>query len=80
MDEVQHQRHVTALLLDAIGPAGFALAGSGAIREQEITGRPTQDIDLFAASTTSPDAFERAAEAAGCGMDADRLRATLTLT
>ncbi len=61
---IEYQRRVTALLLQAIGPAGFALAGSAAIREHGITNRPTQDVDLFAASTTSTDAFGRALELA----------------
>ncbi|MGH3635883.1 nucleotidyl transferase AbiEii/AbiGii toxin family protein [Mycobacterium sp.] len=59
MSATEHQRRVTALLLQSIGPAGFALAGSGAIREHGITNRPTQDVDLFATSTTSPDAFNQ---------------------
>ncbi|MGB9224522.1 hypothetical protein [Mycobacterium sp.] len=37
MSATEHQRRVTALLLQSIGPAGFALAGSGAIREHGIT-------------------------------------------
>lgn len=64
VDGTQLQRHVTTLLLDAIGADGFALAGSGAIREHGITDRPTQDVDLFAASTTSADVFGAAAERA----------------
>jgi hypothetical protein len=62
MAETRHQRRVTVLLLDAIGQAGFALAGSGAIREHGITNRPTQDVDLFALSTMSPEAFLREVE------------------
>lgn len=64
MSATEHQRRVTALLLQSIGPAGFALAGSGAIREHGITNRPTRDVDLFATSTTSPDAFNQALERA----------------
>jgi hypothetical protein len=64
MSAIEHQRRVTALLLQSIGPAGFALAGSGAIREHGITNRPTQDVDLFATSTTSPDSFQQALERA----------------
>jgi len=51
------QRQVTALVLGRIGPAGFALAGSGAIREHGITDRPTHDVDLFTTTDTSPGAF-----------------------
>jgi Nucleotidyl transferase AbiEii toxin, Type IV TA system len=64
MSATEHQRRVTAQLLQSIGPAGFALAGSGAIREHGITNRPTQDVDLFATSATSPDAFNQALERA----------------
>lgn len=44
----QHQRQAARIILAAIGPAGFALAGSGAIREHGLINRPTDDIDLFA--------------------------------
>lgn len=44
---LQTQRDVTTLALDAVSGTQFALAGSGAIREHGITGRPTEDIDLF---------------------------------
>jgi flavin-binding protein dodecin len=64
MSATEHQRRVTALLLQSIGSAGFALAGSGAIREHGIINRPTRDVDLFATSTTSPDAFSQALERA----------------
>jgi hypothetical protein len=64
VSSAEDQRHVATLLLQSIGPAGFALAGSGAIREHGITNRPTQDVDLFATSTTSPDAFSHALERA----------------
>lgn len=59
-EPVELQRRLTSLLLDAIGGDGFALAGSGAIREHGITDRPTQDVDLFAASAMSPDQFDHA--------------------
>jgi hypothetical protein len=58
--DVALQRHVTTLVLDHIGSAGFALAGSGAIREHGITDRPTNDVDLFTTSATSPEAFAAA--------------------
>jgi hypothetical protein len=56
MAEVDYQREVTRLALDSLAGGGFALAGSGAIREHGIIDRPTQDIDLFT-SVTSPQAF-----------------------
>lgn len=42
------QSRVTALLLDAVGDAGFVLAGAGAIRQHGLTDRPTET------STCSP--------------------------
>jgi hypothetical protein len=56
MAEVDYQREVTRLALGSLAGGGFALAGSGAIREHGIIDRPTQDIDLFT-SITSPEAF-----------------------
>ncbi|AOY74231.1 hypothetical protein ARZXY2_4732 (plasmid) [Arthrobacter sp. ZXY-2] len=56
MSDVEYQRDVTRLALDALASGGFALAGSGAIREHGIIDRPTQDIDLFT-SVTSTEAF-----------------------
>lgn len=47
--EVTVQREVARVALG--GTDGFALAGSGAIREHGIIDRPTEDVDLF----TSPD-------------------------
>lgn len=43
----QMQRDVASIALASAGSAGFALAGSGAIREHGLTHRPTADIDLF---------------------------------
>jgi hypothetical protein len=56
MSDVEYQRDVTRLALTALAGGGFALAGSGAIREHGIIDRPTQDIDLFT-SVTSTEAF-----------------------
>jgi hypothetical protein len=56
MSDVEYQRDVTHLALTALAGGGFALAGSGAIREHGIIDRPTQDIDLFT-SVTSGEAF-----------------------
>lgn len=41
------QRKVTRIALETLASYGFALAGSGAIREHGLTERPTEDIDLF---------------------------------
>lgn len=46
--EVAVQREVARVAL--AGVEGFALAGSGAIREHGIIERPTEDVDLFTAS------------------------------
>ena len=57
--ELVVQREVTRTALD--GLAGFALAGSGAIREHGLTARPTEDVDLFTTSQ-DPTAFTGAVE------------------
>ncbi len=49
------QREVTRIALAGIAQAGFALAGSGAIREHGVIDRPTEDVDLF---TTTQDTAE----------------------
>jgi Nucleotidyl transferase AbiEii toxin, Type IV TA system len=46
-DTAQLQREVTRVALHALSGTGFALAGSGAIREHGLVNRPTEDIDLF---------------------------------
>lgn len=51
--DVAVQREVARIAL--AGVDGFALAGSGAIREHGIIERPTEDVDLF---TTSQDVTE----------------------
>ncbi len=44
----EEQRRIARLALEAAGDeAGFALAGSGAIREHGLIDRPTEDVDLF---------------------------------
>nr|NLI49684.1 hypothetical protein [Propionibacterium sp.] len=45
--ETDAQREVTRVALAGIAGAGFALAGSGAIREHGVSDRPTEDVDLF---------------------------------
>lgn len=57
----QTQRQLIACALEVLADAGFALAGSGAIREHGMTQRPTNDIDLFTvmqASTRFPHAVD----------------------
>lgn len=58
-DAVEVQREVARIALARIGQFGFALAGSGAIREHGLTDRPTEDIDLFTVSQHI-EQFERA--------------------
>lgn len=41
------QRSVAATVLRVVGPHGFVLAGSGAIREHGLVDRATRDVDLF---------------------------------
>lgn len=55
------QRAVTRIALTGIARAGFALAGSGAIREHGVIDRPTEDIDLFT-PMQDVDKFARAVE------------------
>lgn len=48
------QRDVARIALDSV--EGFALAGSGAIREHGVIDRPTEDVDLFTVNADE-DAF-----------------------
>lgn len=44
----EEQQRITRLALKAAGAeVGFALAGSGALREHGLIDRPTEDVDLF---------------------------------
>lgn len=43
----REQRALTKIALESVGPCGFVLAGSGALREHGIVDRVTRDIDLF---------------------------------
>ena len=55
----ERQQQATRIMLSAIAPVGFALAGSGAIREHGLT----HDIDLFTpavAASTFSDAVDAA--------------------
>ena len=63
---LEQQRAAAALVLEVISDAGFALAGSGAIREHGLSDRPTRDVDLFTNNTASASfaaAVERAVTA-----------------
>lgn len=53
------QRRVASIALAATNDSGFALAGSGAIREHGFTCRPTADVDLFTDRRDAA-AFDRA--------------------
>ena len=65
---VEHQREVTRLLLSVIDDIGFALAGSGAIREHGVTTRPTEDVDLFT-TNIGAQRFDQAIELAVATLD-----------
>lgn len=45
--DVVVQREVARIALAGVESAGFALSGSGAIREHGVIDRPTEDVDLF---------------------------------
>ncbi|MBK8445468.1 MAG: nucleotidyl transferase AbiEii/AbiGii toxin family protein [Micropruina sp.] len=72
------QRAVAAVILGVTHEDGFALAGSGAIREHGLTDRPTQDVDLFTMNITEArfaDAVDHAMAALSeHGYDASRTR------
>ncbi len=51
MNELELQRTVTRIALEASGSSGFALAGSGAIREHGVISRLSEDVDLFTSNT-----------------------------
>jgi hypothetical protein len=78
--DVTWQRHVTTLVLQTVGSAGFALAGSGAIREHGLTDRPTRDVDLFTTTATSPSAFSAAVTDAQDALTSQGYRVTPTRT
>lgn len=61
MNELELQRTVTRIALDASASSGFALAGSGAIREHGVISRMSEDVDLFT-SNTNERAFAAAVE------------------
>lgn len=55
------QRDVARIALSDAADSGFALAGSGAIREHGLTQRPTADVDLFTVMSAQ-DKFSTAVE------------------
>lgn len=61
MDQREQQRLVARVALEAISDSGFALAGSGAIREHGVIDRPTQDVDLFT-SRVDAESFDAAVQ------------------
>lgn len=46
-DSQEIQREISKGLSESIGEVGFALAGSGAIREHGLIDRATEDVDMF---------------------------------
>lgn len=68
---LEFQREVARVALEAAQGEGFALAGSGAIREHGLIHRPTQDVDLFTVQRgDDPGAFRRGVVAAGQAWEA----------
>ena len=68
VNELQFHRTVTRVALEASASSGFALAGSGAIREHGVINRMSQDVDLFTSSTsesTFGTAVDRVVDALG---------------
>lgn len=76
--ETDAQREVTRVALAGIAGAGFALAGSGAIREHGVSDRPTEDVDLFTPRQDSAEfgrAVERVvADLRGSGYEVEEVR------
>lgn len=50
---LQKQREIASIALKASENQGFALAGSGAIREHGLIDRPTEDVDIFSTEKAS---------------------------
>jgi hypothetical protein len=70
VNELELQREVTRIALEASGSSGFALAGSGAIREHGVIDRVSEDIDLFTSNTnerTFSDTVDRVVDALSSG-------------
>lgn len=62
------QRTLAEVALAILGRRGFALAGSGAIREHGLTTRPTEDIDLFSSSQDSEHRFQESVDILVAGL------------
>lgn len=69
------QREVARIALDSV--EGFALAGSGAIREHGMIDRPTEDVDLFT-TNADEDAFAVAVDQVTAGLRSSGCRVELT--
>lgn len=61
------QREITRVALEALEGTGFALAGSGAIREHGVINRLTEDVDLFTSNTDVAN-FRRAVDQVRAGL------------
>lgn len=78
MNELELQRTVTRVALEASASSGFALAGSGAIREHGVINRMSQDVDLFTSNTnerafgSAVDRVVEALDAAGYAVEVAR--------
>lgn len=70
MSDQSLQREVTRIMLDISAKHGFALAGSGAVREHGLISRPTNDADLF----TTFDHLPQFREAVDHAIDELRIR------
>jgi len=66
-DAEEPQREITRLALRSLDGTGFALAGSGAIREHGLVDRPTEDVDLFTSDVDLP-RFSSAVDAVVLGL------------
>jgi hypothetical protein len=78
VNELELQRAVTRIALEASASSGFALAGSGAIREHGVINRMSQDVDLFTSNTNqrafgaAVDRVVEALDAAGYAVEVAR--------
>ena len=68
MNEIELHRAVTRIALAVSGSSGFALAGSGAIREHGVISRLSEDVDLFT-SSTDEGAFSAAVDRVMAALD-----------
>lgn len=77
-DLLTTQREVARIALEASHDAGFALAGSGAVREHGMTRRLSEDVDLFTPREASfgPAVDHVAAALSGAGYQVEQTRRT----